>query len=325
MKRREKIFVVVLVVSFFFALPCFGQQYPSKPIKMYCTHGAGGDTDTIGRMLASIAEKKLGQPIIVENKPGGSGAVALSLLSSEKPDGYTIAMSGTAALERHPHVSQVTYDPRKDFTFIVNVTQYVSSVVVPTNKPWKTFKEVVEYARANPKKVKYSAGGPVEMGAIAMAYVGKKEGLQWDCVPYKSGADAVMAAVGQHVDFYAGGGAFALILKLIEAGKMRVVVADFGPKRIERLSNVPILKELGYDFELSPRMGVIAPAGISADVLKKLEIAFSEASQDQKMVDLLNQMSLPPDRMNSAEFTTAVLKSYEKTGMLIEQMGMKRK
>ena len=158
MRVLGKLFLVLAVLAAM-AIPCYAADYPSKPIKLFVPYGAGGSTDIVSRKLASLAEKKLGVPIVVENKPGATGTLAIRELANLKPDGYTLSMVATSATSRTPQILKVPYDPQKDFTYICKIALYANGVMVPVEKPWKTFKELIAYAKAHPGKVSYAVPG----------------------------------------------------------------------------------------------------------------------------------------------------------------------
>lgn len=117
------------------SVTCFADNYPSKPIKLFVPYGAGGSTDMVTRKIASIAEKKLGVPIVVENKPGATGTLAIRELMKLKPDGYHLSMVDTSATSRTPHIINVPYDAQKDFTYICKLVLYACGIIVPVEKP----------------------------------------------------------------------------------------------------------------------------------------------------------------------------------------------
>ncbi len=200
MKLLGKIFLAIAVLTTM-SVTCFADNYPSKPIKLFVPYGAGGSTDMVTRKIASIAEKKLGVPIVVENKPGATGTLAIRELMKLKPDGYHLSMVDTSATSRTPHIINVPYDAQKDFTYICKLVLYACGIIVPVEKPWNSLEEIVDYAKKNPGKVVYAVPGALEAGYLAMSYVGMKENLKWKRVPYKGGSPAMAAVLGGHADF----------------------------------------------------------------------------------------------------------------------------
>ncbi len=157
--------------------PIAAADFPTRPVTLIVPFLAGTSTDVFLRVLAEATAKHLGQPIIVENKPGGAGTVGpATMAASAKPDGYTIA-SMLVTMFRYPHMMKVSFDPLKDFTYILNVSGYCFGVVVKADAPWKTFDELVAYAKANPGKVTYATPGTGGTTHITMEMFGLKHGI----------------------------------------------------------------------------------------------------------------------------------------------------
>jgi len=321
----KRVITVLLSFVFLWILTplCLGEEYPSKPVKLVIPWGAGGSTDIVGRMLAAKAGKKLGQPIVVENVPGGSGTLGIATVAKAKPDGYTLALAPGSAFQRSPHMMSVNYDPFKDFIFICKLLDYDNCVIILNDKPYKTFKELVAYAKANPRKVVYAVPGALEGGYIAMTYVANQEAIKWKRVPYTSGAEAMAAVLGGHADFFAGGGVGGN-LELVRAGKARVVVV-YSEMRWENLPDVPTLKELGYNHVNSLGMGITAPAGLPENIRQKLEAIFLDASRDPEFVALANRMALVFNRLKGPEYLRSEKEGCEELGKMLDSMGLKKK
>jgi tripartite-type tricarboxylate transporter receptor subunit TctC len=181
---------------------------------------AGRLSDLTARALAEAAGKVLKQPVIVVNKPGASASLAMSLLAKAKPDGYTIGNLPSKATVIMPHVEKVSYDPLKDFTPIMNFFNYAAALVVRTDAPWKNMNEFVEYARKNPKAVKYGTYGAYGTTTLVMEALGKKLDVQWDTIPFRADADAVVALLGGHITAAASASMYA---PQVRAGQLRIL------------------------------------------------------------------------------------------------------
>ena len=163
------------------------EKYPTKPINFIVGYPAGGSTDICARPLVTAASKILGQPIIVVNKPGGGSAVGAASLKNEKPDGYTIGVLASGAVLSQ-HMRKVPYDSATDFTPILQYAVYLYGLVVQSDWPWKTFKEFIDYAKANPGKVRYSTAGPGTPQHLVMERLALKEKIKWTHIPFEGGA-----------------------------------------------------------------------------------------------------------------------------------------
>ena len=184
MKKWILVFSTLLVLTLL-AGPIPAADFPTKPVTLIVPWTAGGSTDVLLRILAETTAKHLGQPIIVENKPGGGGSVGpATMVATAKPDGYTISQIPITVF-RYPLMMKVIWDPLKDFTYIIHLTGYTFGVVVKKDAPWKTFNELVAYAKANPGKVTYATPGAGTSLHTTMEMIALKQGFQMDPGPHE--------------------------------------------------------------------------------------------------------------------------------------------
>jgi tripartite-type tricarboxylate transporter receptor subunit TctC len=293
-------------------------NYPNKPIKLITGREPGGNTDIGYRLLAEIASKTLGQPVVVENKIGGNSYLAFTTVMNAKPDGYTIGDYSTMTYDLSTMYEKT---PRKieDATTIGCYYSVVHAVAVKADAPWKTFKDVVEYARKNPGQFTYAvpmAGAPPH---FAMILVGKKEKVDWKVVPYKGLASAVPALLGGHIMSIAG--LAGTHLEQVKAGNMKLLAVT-GAARLPDFPDVPTLRDLKYDIDASFDIGLVAPKGLPPQILAKLEDAFMKAAKDPKFQKFLKENNLPSTVMNSNEYTQYLKKAYELRVPLIRELGL---
>jgi tripartite-type tricarboxylate transporter receptor subunit TctC len=280
-------------------------EYPERPITMMVTYAAGGSMDMSTRAISAAAEKMLGKPITVENKPGGGGTVALALLANAKPDGYTLCGATDSGIIRVPQLQKVTYKPLKDFTPLIAYAQPLNAIAVKKDAPWKSMKELIDYAKKNPNKIKYSSGGVGTGMHHAMVLVELKAGLKWIHVPYKGNADALTAVMGGHVDVCSVG---PEAYPYARADTVRLL-AIAESRRNPNFPDVPTLKELGYDFANDTFFTILGPAGLSPDVEKKLEDVFVKAAQSKEVKTVIDRLDLTPVLYVGKEYDTH-LKNY---------------
>ena len=296
----KRLLLITLAVVFTCGLlagsAALAADFPKKPITLYIPYSAGGSTDTSARVLAAAAEKILGQPITCVNKTGGGGTVELSLLKNEKPDGYTLGVVPTSAITRTPHMLAVVYKPFKDFTFIMKYGLYTMFLVVNGDSPYKTFKDFVEAARKKPGKISFGTPGPMEAGALALKFVGDKEKLQWNMIPFPGSGEAMIALLGKHVDAYSGAGGAETHMPEVKAGKLRVL-ASYNSVRSPALPDVPTLKELGYNFAINSGIGIAGPAGLPKDRVKIIESAFIKATDAPEFKKVTKRLMMPTLRL----------------------------
>ena len=267
----------------------FAQQYPTRPINLLVVYAPGGTVDVSTRVLASKAEKFLGKPIIISNKGGGGGSVALGTAKNEKPDGYHLVACTSAGLTNYPTFQTLPYT-HQDFAPIVQFVEAgLSGLVVKTDSPWKTLKDVVEFERKNPGKFSYGTIGVNSPQHLVMAYVGKKEGIQWTHVPFEGGAPAIMALLGGHIS---GVASTTDWVPHVKEGSLRLL-ATFAETRVTDLPdipNVPTVRELGYDITSGSVFIIAAPKGTPPPIVKRLDEVFHKAMGDPEFIQAIQKM-----------------------------------
>ena len=175
------------------------QNFPARPVTLIVPWPAGGSTDVGMRALASAAEKHLGQPIVVENRPGGSGTLGPGqMAATARPDGYTIAQIPITVF-RFPFMTKTTFDPSTDFTYIIGVSGYTFGVVVRDDAPWKRFQDLTADAKSNPGKINYGTPGAGTSLHITMEQIARQQGIKWTHVPFKGNAESMNALLGGHI------------------------------------------------------------------------------------------------------------------------------
>ncbi len=313
--------LVIGAILFLSVVPVMAAEFPSRPVTYLCPYGPGGGTDAIMRVLAETTTKYLGQPVIVENKPGGAGTVAgATMAATAKPDGYTVAML-TPYIFRYPHMMKVSWDPLKDFTYILNVIGINMGVVVRADAPWKNWDEFVAYARANPGKVTYSSAGAGQNPHIVMEQIGLKQGIKWIHVPMKSGGEVNAAVLGGHITAGADGTSWA---PMVDSGQFRLLVT-FGAQRMKRWPEVPTLKELGYGIVVMSPQGIAGPRGMDPKVVKILHDAFKKGMEEQAFRNVLDKFDMAWYYKSPKEYLKYAQETYEEEKILVEKLGLKLK
>ena len=234
-------------------------DFPTKPVTLICPYASGGTADIVMRGLAEATGKHLGQPVVVENKGGGGGSLGpATMAATAKPDGYTLSQM-PVTLFRNPLMMKVTWEPFKDFTYIIHISGYTFGVVVKADAPWKTWDEFVAYAKANPGKVSYNTPGTGSTLHIVMESIAADNGIKWIHVPTKGGGEGTPMVLGGHTTASANSsGGWAA---QVESGDLRLL-ATWGDKRMKRFPNVPTLKELGYGIVSTSSFGIGGPKGM---------------------------------------------------------------
>ena len=258
-----------------FAATASAQQFPTKPVTLIVPWAAGGTTDITMRALAEATAKRLGQPVIVENKPGAGGILGAAAMVNARPDGYMVTQIPISVF-RIPHVERTPFDPMTDLTYIVGISGYTFGVVVRSESPWKTWSEFVTFAKANPDKISYGTPGTNTSLHITMEEIAFKQGIKWLHVPHKGNAPSMVALLGGHIDSVADSTGWA---PHVSAGKVRLLVT-WGENRTKRWPDVPTLKELGYGIVSNSPYGLAGPKGMDPKVVKILHDAFKKGAED---------------------------------------------
>jgi tripartite-type tricarboxylate transporter receptor subunit TctC len=318
-------FALALALALFQAAVSAGPasaEFPDKPITVLVSFDPGSTTDLIVRMLAVGAEKALGQRLVLENRGGGGGTVAMAVLANAKPDGYTVGAAPSDVLNYNPLVIKVTYKPLKSFTPVIGMAAAPNTaLIVNKDAPWKTFQEFIDYAKKNPGKIKYSSSGVGTGMHAAMEYIAKKDGIKWTHIPFKSAAAARTAMMGSHVDACSAGAEF---IPFGKDGQVRPLVSH-GEKRSPQFPNVPTMKELGYDFAKETIFSIFGPANLPPDILTKLEAGFKKGTETPEFKALIEKLDCTPAYYSSKdldkltkELWTRAEKSFKEAGIIKE-------
>src|SRR5215813_11020364 len=237
------------------------QGWPQKPVRVIVPFPPGGVTDSIARITCEWLTSRLGQPVVAENRPGASGAIAGEFVARSAPDGYTLLLATAPPLAIAPHVQKVPYDPLKDFAPIAIVGSNPFALGVNHTIPGTTLAEFVEYVKAHPGKLSYASPGTGTVGHLTMALFLARADLKMEAVLYKGGGPAMADVVAGHVNCYFGN--YNEILPHAGSGRVRVL-ATSGEKRARQLPDVPTVAVQGYPgFRTETWNGYVAPAGTS--------------------------------------------------------------
>jgi tripartite-type tricarboxylate transporter receptor subunit TctC len=253
-----------------FPLAALAQDYPNRPVHMIIPFAPGGASDFVGRIIQPGLEKGLGQPIVIDNRPGASGNIGMAAAAHAAPDGYTIYLGNIGTVAINPGVfMKLEVHPTKDLIAVTQVVDVPGVLVANPAFPPKTVKEFVAYAKANPGKVNYASPGSGSQNRLEMERLRKVAGLDMVHVPYKGGAGPAVAALtaGEtHLMFVTASSA----MPMIKAGRLKVLAVT-APKRLEPLPDVPTMAEAGFPgFESGSWQGIFVPAGTPKEIVDKL-------------------------------------------------------
>ena len=270
-----------LIVLAAIASAAAAEPFPARPIALICPWPAGGTTDTHLRKFAEVASKYLGQPLLVENKPGDNGMLGPAQMARlAKADGYTLSQLPITAF-RLPHQRAVDWNPLTDFTYIIGLTGYTFGVVVRADAPYKTLADLIDYARAHPGAVSYATPGTGSSPHLLVEQIADKAGVKLLHVPFKGYAEGAQALLGGHVVAHADSTGWG---RFVDSGQMRLLVT-FSEKRSRW--NAPTAKELGYDLVSYSPYGIVGPKGMEASLVRTLHDAFKKTLDDPEHLKTL--------------------------------------
>jgi tripartite-type tricarboxylate transporter receptor subunit TctC len=319
----RRTFAVALVAAALTALNgvAVAQEYPAKPITLVVPWPAGGSTDIVMRAIADVASKSLGQPIVVDNKAGGSGTVGpATMAATAKPDGYTISQVPTTIF-RMPMMQQAFWDPIKDFSYIIHLSGYTYGVTINAESQLKSWKDVVDFAKQNPGKVTYATPGAGTTLHIGMEQIAQLEGIKLTQVPFKGGAETNAAVLGNHTVLQADSTGWR---PLVDAGKLRLLMV-WTSQRSPNFPGVPTLRELGYPLAVESPFGIAGPKGMDPKIIAKLHDAFKKAIDDPGVIATLAKYDMVPNYKNTEDYNKFVHEQIESERKVIESLGLAKK
>lgn len=303
-------------------------DYPNKPINVYVSAEPGSGTDTMLRVMGPIVYKILDQPLIIDNKPGGSGVLAFELLKRAKPDGYTLLAGTDAALTRMPHMFKVEYDLQRDISSLIMLYTSSAAVLVRSDSPFKTFKDLIKYARENPGKL--TVGLPSISSAIKLGFINiaKQEKVEFQYIPFQGGAPTITAILGGHV--MSTSLMTSSYRQHVKSGALRALMV-FGHERFQDLLEVPCSSELGYAPEVSDLVhapsGVVTLKAVPKAIKDKLISALSKAITSPEYRNLASQYALtvPDPPLVGEALDKHYLKLYNLYGPYVKELGVEKK
>lgn len=300
----------------------FAQAFPSKAITLVVPFPPGGTTDVTARLVATHMQQTLGQPIIIENKPGANGNIGSAAVVKAAPDGYTLLATGIGSnAVNHGLYASMPYDSRKDFAHITQMTTGPNVLVVNAQFPATTFKEWLEVVKRDPGKYNYASAGNGASGHMAMEYLKTVAGLKIDHIPYKGGAPAFQDVLGGQVPFM-----FInqdMPLAHLKGGKVRVI-AVASLERNPSYPDVPTVAESGFPgFAAVSWNGLAAPAGTPKDIVDKVHAAAVKALNDPTIKEKMLAQGFVPGGMSPAEMSKFVSAEIDKWVKVAKDAGAK--
>ncbi len=316
MKKSLSLIALVVVVAMALsgcsgskekAAPDKAAQFPTAPVSITIPYAAGGAADLMARVLEPSLAKRLGQPVVVVNKPGGSGAVAMLDTLKAKADGYTLVVASTGPGSITPILNNAGYT-NQNFVPVAQVLDIPLGLCVPNDSPLKTVAEFFAYAKNNPNKVRVGTPGATLSQHITIQQMADERGVRLNLVPFNGGAESVTALLGGNVDAI-----FNVLTELtphVKSGKFRLLGVT-SAQRSSFAPDTPTFKEQGIDVVRGVWYSILAPKGTPPEVLKKLEGAVQESLKEDTVKQNFEKASLPLSYLSGEEFAQKWAKEYE--------------
>ena len=297
-------------------------SYPSKPVRIVVPYPAGGVADLLPRTVGAKLSEKWKQPVVVENKPGASGNIGMAEGARAEPDGYTLVLAPTGNLTVNQFLfKEMPFDVAKDFTPITVLATSPNVLVVHPSVPAKTFKELIDYAKANPGKLNFSSPGTGSGAHLAGELLNVEAGIKAVHVPYKGMAPAVTDLVGGQVQMMFAG--ISTALQHIRAGRL-VALAIASPKRSPQLPDVPTVAESGIPgFDVTSWYGIVVRSGTPPAVVKKLHADMAEALALPDVKEKLASLGLDPLGNPPEDFARMIAAESRKWSEIVQKAGIK--
>lgn len=321
MKRTVSLFAAVLAMLLF-AGPALqaAAEYPERAITIINPQSPGGAHDVTGRAFAAVAEKYLGKPLVVINKPGASTMLGTIAAAQAPPDGYTLLLGSsitTTVVEWEILNGRDPGATRKDFVSIGSLIQMPTVLSVPVDSPWKSIADLVKDAKAKPGFYAYCSSGVLTPAHIGAEQFARAYGLSVRHVPYAGGGPCLTAVVGKHVDYTTQ---FTITTIPLALGNKLRILAVQGDRRLKAIPNVPTFKELGMDLQNSMWIGLVAPKNTPQPIVEKLQDVTAKVAKDKIFVDAIEKLGDEVRYMTGPELAKYWDKESEDNIKLLKQL-----
>lgn len=301
------------------ALP---QAYPAKPIKLFVSTGPGAPPDVMARLLADKLAGSLGQPVVVENRPGASGSIGMNAVAKAPPDGYTLGIFSMGYITAPSLIAQMPYDTERDLAPVTMLARDSNLLVVPSGSSAKSVAELVAAAKAKPGFVKFASGGNSTPAHLAGELFKRETGVDILHIPYKTPAMGAAAVLSGDVDMMFG--ATVAVSPHIRSGKLRVLAAST-PQRIPAFPDVLTLVELGYpNVVVSNWSGIVAPAGTPKDVVERLHHEIQKVLATSETRQRLEGLGVEPSPARPEEFGALMRSELLRWNKVVRDAGIKQ-
>ncbi|HEX6003799.1 MAG TPA: tripartite tricarboxylate transporter substrate binding protein [Burkholderiales bacterium] len=320
MKRLPRLTLAAAALALFST--SFAQNYPTRPVRMMVPFPAGGGSDTMGRIVGAKLSERLGQQIVVENRPGAAGSIGADIAARAPADGYSILLGSTSELVQYPNVNpKIPYDPLRDFAPISLVGTIPMVLVVHPSLPVKNVRDLVALAKSRPGEINFGSAGQGATTHLAVELFIQLTGVKMTHVPYKGSPQAVADLVAGNVQL--GIPTMPAALPFIKAGRVKVLGVTTA-KRASNLPDVPTLSEAGVKgYEAALWTGILAPAGTPAPIINRLNAEIAKVLELKDVQDALARQGAEAQPSSPAEFAAFLKRDYAKWARVVKEGGIR--
>ena len=299
-------------------MPALGQPaFPSRPIRFLIPWPAGGLVDSMLRAMCEVAARDLGQPVVVENRPGSRGLLAaIHLTTQARPDGYTVAHHHLSVI-RHPFMTrQPSWDPVNDFTYIMQQSGFVFGVVVRSDSPYRSMRDLIAAAKRQPGRLSYATSGIATSNHIAAEDILAREGAQMVHVPFRGTTEGVTALLGRQVDSIWDSSAWR---PQVENGDFRLL-SVWTRERLRSFPDAPTLRDLGYDMSVTSPFGIAGPKGMEPEIVAKLHEVFRRATRSDPVQAIMQRWEMPDEYLGPREYLAFAVERAQYEREMVQKM-----
>lgn len=301
--------------------PALGQgRYPDRPIRIFVPFPPGGTTDLQMRSLSEGLSRRLGQPVVIENRAGAGGTLgATAIASGTRPDGYTLSVMPNSVFRVPVMMARPPYDPMTDFTWVVRMVGYTFGIVVRADAPWRSLQELLDDARARPGQIAYGTPGVATLDVTMERIAQLAGGISWMHVPYRGGADNIQALLAGQIQVSAESSVWA---ELVLDGRLRLL-ATWGEERPRRFQMAPTLREAGIAVVNSSPYGLAGPRGMDPEVVRILHEAVRDSLQDPAHLAILERFDMPLMYADPEAYARYARDFYAEDSAIVRAMGLR--
>jgi tripartite-type tricarboxylate transporter receptor subunit TctC len=300
---------------------CQAQAWPNRPIRMLVGFPAGGPTDVVARIVSDKLASQVGQRIVIDNRPGAAGNIAVEILTKSNPDGHTLLYSSNAIALSPGLYSRLGYDPNKDLAPVTEIGAGCLIFVVHPSLPVKSVQEFIDYAKARPGQLNYASSGAGTSTHLAAVLFSQRTGIQTQHIPYKGTAPSLVDMIAGRTQFLMG--AVLTAVPHVKEGRLRALAVT-GSKRIQSLPELRTLEESGLPgFVVTTWQGVFAPAGTPAAVLTRVNAEIVKAVRSPELKPKIEQQDMDPTGLGVKAFTDAYYAELKRWTKVAKDAGLK--